>query len=302
MEGRGGTLRGVHTYPGPARWPHGRHRHQRSAVRPCRRSCPSPARPAARTTRRVRPRVRPTGPYDRRPGTAAHRAKGPGGHAAVGHRTHTRTRRLFRPTVRVSPADRARVRVHGSGRRPPGSSGSSATRGVLDGEGQDGRMAEHWAAFQYEIYLGGTAGAMPRLPTGPTRLEELAEHRLGASPVGHVAGSAGGRPHVYDLALDGQPGVEHVIRCLLAGFDLTLSRSRCPGIAHRPRSTVTVSSAGRGACRSPLPPPLTAPSPGAAPRRPGSGAGSFGCRASGASRAVPRAPGKQGPRPVLVVF
>lgn len=53
-------------------------------------------------------------------------------------------------------------------------------------------MAEHWAAFQYEIYLGGTAGAMPRLPTGPTRLEELAEHRLVASPVGHVAGSAGG--------------------------------------------------------------------------------------------------------------
>ncbi|GHH85705.1 alpha-hydroxy-acid oxidizing protein [Streptomyces capitiformicae] len=52
-------------------------------------------------------------------------------------------------------------------------------------------MAKHWADFQYEIYLGGTAGAVPRLPTDLTRLEELAEHRLGAGPVGYVAGGAG---------------------------------------------------------------------------------------------------------------
>ncbi|MFM9693210.1 lactate 2-monooxygenase [Streptomyces europaeiscabiei] len=52
-------------------------------------------------------------------------------------------------------------------------------------------MAKHWADFQYEIYLGGMGGAVPRLPTDPTRLEELAEHRLGAGPVGYVAGSAG---------------------------------------------------------------------------------------------------------------
>ncbi|MGW0841915.1 lactate 2-monooxygenase [Streptomyces sp. NPDC002787] len=52
-------------------------------------------------------------------------------------------------------------------------------------------MAKHWADFQYEIYLNGTAGAVPRLPTDLTRLEELAEHRLGPGPVGYVAGSAG---------------------------------------------------------------------------------------------------------------
>lgn len=52
-------------------------------------------------------------------------------------------------------------------------------------------MAKHWADFQYEIYLGGMGGAVPRLPMDLTRLEELAEHRLGAGPVGYVAGSAG---------------------------------------------------------------------------------------------------------------
>ncbi|KMS67253.1 lactate 2-monooxygenase, partial [Streptomyces leeuwenhoekii] len=34
-----------------------------------------------------------------------------------------------------------------------------------------------------------------------------------------------GRPYAYGLALDGQAGVEHVIRCLLAEFDLTLALS-----------------------------------------------------------------------------
>lgn len=32
-----------------------------------------------------------------------------------------------------------------------------------------------------------------------------------------------GRPYAYGLALDGQAGVEHVIRCLLAEFDLTMA-------------------------------------------------------------------------------
>ncbi|MFD7440976.1 lactate 2-monooxygenase [Streptomyces sp. NPDC059909] len=52
-------------------------------------------------------------------------------------------------------------------------------------------MATHWADFQYEIYLNGMTGAVPRLPTDLTRLEELAEHRLGPGPFGYVAGSAG---------------------------------------------------------------------------------------------------------------
>ncbi|MFF7945876.1 lactate 2-monooxygenase [Streptomyces griseorubiginosus] len=52
-------------------------------------------------------------------------------------------------------------------------------------------MAKHWADFQYEIYLNGMSGAVPRLPTDLTRLEELTEQRLGPGPVGYVAGSAG---------------------------------------------------------------------------------------------------------------
>ncbi|MGH4031733.1 lactate 2-monooxygenase [Actinomycetota bacterium Odt1-20B] len=52
-------------------------------------------------------------------------------------------------------------------------------------------MAANWADFQYEIYLNGMTGAVPRLPTDLTRLEELTEQRLGPGPVGYVAGSAG---------------------------------------------------------------------------------------------------------------
>jgi len=51
--------------------------------------------------------------------------------------------------------------------------------------------AKDWAAFQYEIYLNGMTGAVPRMPTDLTRLEETAERRLGPGPVGYVAGSAG---------------------------------------------------------------------------------------------------------------
>ncbi|MET7936489.1 lactate 2-monooxygenase [Streptomyces sp. NPDC005322] len=54
-----------------------------------------------------------------------------------------------------------------------------------DGTGKD------WAAFQYEIYLNGMTGAVPRLPADLGRLEELAAGRLGPGPVGYVAGSAG---------------------------------------------------------------------------------------------------------------
>jgi len=52
-------------------------------------------------------------------------------------------------------------------------------------------MAKHWADFQYEIYLHGMTGTVPRLPTDLTRLERVAEQRLGPGPVGYVAGSAG---------------------------------------------------------------------------------------------------------------
>jgi isopentenyl diphosphate isomerase/L-lactate dehydrogenase-like FMN-dependent dehydrogenase len=51
--------------------------------------------------------------------------------------------------------------------------------------------ARDWSAFQYEIYLNGLTGAVPRLPTDLTRLEEMVAHRLGPGPVAYVAGSAG---------------------------------------------------------------------------------------------------------------
>ncbi|GAA0389004.1 lactate 2-monooxygenase [Microbispora corallina] len=49
----------------------------------------------------------------------------------------------------------------------------------------------NWSDFQYEIYLNGLTGAVPRLPADLTRLGEMAERRLGPGPVGYVAGSAG---------------------------------------------------------------------------------------------------------------
>ncbi len=50
-----------------------------------------------------------------------------------------------------------------------------------------------------------------------------------------------GRPYVYGLGLDGQAGVEHVIRCLLAEFDLTLALA-----GHATPGTVTADDLDEG--------------------------------------------------------
>jgi isopentenyl diphosphate isomerase/L-lactate dehydrogenase-like FMN-dependent dehydrogenase len=47
-----------------------------------------------------------------------------------------------------------------------------------------------------------------------------------------------GRPFVWGLALDGQAGVEHVLRCLLAELDLTLALSGYTSIAQVDRSAI----------------------------------------------------------------
>ena len=47
-----------------------------------------------------------------------------------------------------------------------------------------------------------------------------------------------GRPYVWGLALDGQAGVEHVLRCLLGEFDLTLALSGCTRIEQVERSAL----------------------------------------------------------------
>jgi isopentenyl diphosphate isomerase/L-lactate dehydrogenase-like FMN-dependent dehydrogenase len=53
-----------------------------------------------------------------------------------------------------------------------------------------------------------------------------------------------GRPFVWGLALDGQAGVEHVLRCLLAELDLTLALSGCTEIGQVDRSALRRSDAG----------------------------------------------------------
>jgi lactate 2-monooxygenase len=47
-----------------------------------------------------------------------------------------------------------------------------------------------------------------------------------------------GRPYAYGLGLDGQAGVEHVIRCLLAEFDLTLALAGYSGPAELSREAL----------------------------------------------------------------
>lgn len=50
-----------------------------------------------------------------------------------------------------------------------------------------------------------------------------------------------GRPFVWGLALDGQAGVEQVLRCLLAELDLTLALSGCTTIERVDRATLRAS-------------------------------------------------------------
>ena len=49
---------------------------------------------------------------------------------------------------------------------------------------------------------------------------------LGARAVGI------GRPYAYGLAVGGQAGIEHVLRCLLAETDLTMAIDGYPTIDH----------------------------------------------------------------------
>lgn len=48
-----------------------------------------------------------------------------------------------------------------------------------------------------------------------------------------------GRPYIWGLALDGQAGVEHVLRCLLAELDLTLALSGCTTISQVGRDALS---------------------------------------------------------------
>ena len=86
----------------------------------------------------------------------------------------------------------------------------------------------------------GSANGLPvvfdsGVRSGPDVLKALA---LGASAV------AIGRPYAYALAVGGQAGIEHLVRCLLAEMDLTMAIDGYPSIADLTREAVRPVAAG----------------------------------------------------------
>jgi lactate 2-monooxygenase len=86
----------------------------------------------------------------------------------------------------------------------------------------------------------GSANGLPvvfdsGVRSGPDVLKALA---IGASAV------AIGRPYAYGLAVGGQAGIEHVVRCLLAEMDLTMAIDGYPTIADLTREAVRPVPAG----------------------------------------------------------
>ncbi len=116
-----------------------------------------------------------------------------------------------------------------------------------------------FASFQYEIYGRGLGGERPKLPISvveqvdgviaaldalPAAREAVGSDftvpfdsgiRTGADVLKGLALGADavclGRPFVWGLGLDGQAGVEHVLRCLLAELHLTLALSGYTALA-----------------------------------------------------------------------
>ena len=86
----------------------------------------------------------------------------------------------------------------------------------------------------------GSANGLPvvfdsGVRSGPDVLKALA---IGATAV------AIGRPYAYGLAVGGQAGIEHVVRCLLAEMDLTMAIDGYPSIADLTREAVRPVPAG----------------------------------------------------------
>ena len=86
----------------------------------------------------------------------------------------------------------------------------------------------------------GSANGLPvvfdsGVRSGPDVLKALA---IGASAV------AIGRPYAYGLAVGGQAGIEHVVRCLLAEMDLTMAIDGYPSLADLTREAVRPVPAG----------------------------------------------------------
>lgn len=81
----------------------------------------------------------------------------------------------------------------------------------------------HGLAMQLQAYDPARA-AEPLLPVSPEDWEQRARELLADGPSGYVAGGARavgfGRPYAYALAVAGEAGVRHALRCLLADLDL----------------------------------------------------------------------------------
>ena len=103
--------------------------------------------------------------------------------------------------------------------------------------GVDGLVVSNHGGRQVD----GSLGALDALPSireaVPGELPVLFDSgvRTGADVFKALALGADavciGRPYVWGLALDGQAGVEHVLRCLLAELDLTLALSGYTSVA-----------------------------------------------------------------------
>jgi isopentenyl diphosphate isomerase/L-lactate dehydrogenase-like FMN-dependent dehydrogenase len=103
--------------------------------------------------------------------------------------------------------------------------------------GVDGLLVSNHGGRQVD----GSLGALDALPSireaVPSDLPVLFDSgvRTGADVFKALALGADavciGRPYVWGLALDGQAGVEHVLRCLLAELDLTLALSGYTSVA-----------------------------------------------------------------------
>jgi lactate 2-monooxygenase len=103
--------------------------------------------------------------------------------------------------------------------------------------GVDGLLVSNHGGRQVD----GSLGALDALPSireaVPSELALMFDSgvRTGADVFKALALGADavcvGRPYVWGLALDGQAGVEHVLRCLLAELDLTLALSGYTALA-----------------------------------------------------------------------
>ena len=97
--------------------------------------------------------------------------------------------------------------------------------------GFDGIVVSNHRGGQCDGAIGSVDALPPIVDAVGDRLSVLFDSGIRTGPDTYKALALGadavlvGRPYVYGLALDGQAGVTHVLRTLLAEFDLTLANA-----------------------------------------------------------------------------